>query len=74
MAKKKKVRTPKVAAKQNMSFVVSKDKNPKIKVSPNTKIELVKVNFQNAEGTSDKAVLASLCGYGSSYCVALVEY
>lgn len=61
--------------RQNIRFIVSDDKEPKIKVGPNTKVELIELKFENTDGATNKdVVLATLCGWGSTYCLALVEY
>lgn len=60
---------------QKITLVVTGEMKPKIRVEPNTRVEVIEIGFQDTDGArNDDIVLASLCGYGSTYCVALVEY
>jgi hypothetical protein len=61
---------------KKITLIVSDEKEPTISISlkPNTRIELVQVATKHDGKTAaPEPVLATLCGYESTYCIALVE-
>lgn len=58
---------------QRIRLIVSDDREPVIKVSPGMNIELVEISAEDTEGEAKEAVLSTLCGYGSNYCVAVIQ-
>ncbi|WP_424973214.1 hypothetical protein [Dinoroseobacter sp. S76] len=62
-----------MADNPKVRLIVSDDKEPTIKVRPGMKIEMVEVSAEDSEGASQEMVLSTLCGYGSTYCVAVIQ-
>lgn len=58
-------------AERKITLVVSEDKEPTIKVRPGVSVELVEITSSGQ--TDNTKALATLCGYESTYCVALIE-
>lgn len=56
-----------------VSLIVSPDDEPTIKVRAGTKVELIELDAIYITPETPKVVLGTLCGYSSTYCVALVE-
>lgn len=62
-----------MANNPKVRLVVSEDKEPTIKVSPGMKIEMVEISAKDSKGAAKEMVLSTLCGYGSTYCVAVIQ-
>ncbi|MGO8063909.1 hypothetical protein AB9E28_00145 [Rhizobium leguminosarum] len=58
-------------AQRKITLIVSDDKEPVIKIRPGVSVELVEITTSGQ--TDNTKSLATLCGYESTYCVALVE-
>ncbi|TPN82561.1 hypothetical protein FJ987_16460 [Mesorhizobium sp. CU2] len=56
-----------------ISLIVSPDAEPTIKVRAGTKVELIELDAVYITPDTPKMVLGTLCGYSSTYCVAVVE-
>ncbi|MVA59592.1 hypothetical protein [Agrobacterium vitis] len=58
-------------AERKITLIVSEEKEPVIKVKAGVSVELVQVSSSGQP--DDTKTLATLCGYSSTYCIALVE-
>lgn len=56
-----------------ITLVASSEKEPSVRVKAGTKVELVEIETVYLDAETPKHVLGTLCGYSSTYCVALIE-